>query len=635
MTNDKIGNHFFVMMLLAMAHAANAQTVHLRGKVTDAAGKPIANAMVELMGAKLKDTTGADGSYSLNLGSSAARTLYAPISGDIRLDQGVLELSVAKAAPIRIGIFDVKGNLLETQAVDLASVGTYRLNVSAKMRPGSLMLIKASIGEESKVFPYFPMARGGIANGNLEYFAPTGSELSKKAAFVDTLKATATGYQPKSFALTTFDLAQNILLETTASCVAPTLPTAKDAVTLDMAVAEGAPTYLASGFIYGISEDGVQPPNALLTDIKVKAVRAGRGVSQGCGQAAWNTHWKVMKAYYAKAKAIGAIMELLVSDDYQYACPVPGTDGDWTTFTAFMAQLIDSVKANGMTGPEVRWELWNEPDLDIFWKGTQAQWLETWKRAYQQVRVALPNAMIEGPSLATGPGGAWANAFFDYAKANNVMPDYVVWHEAGGGADPVADLATITRQLSTRGIAGVKGFNINEYGGTGEQNPGHSAWFLARFDRAGIQGMRSNWAGGSTFFSNLGDLVTTNWQPNSQYWVYKRYAEQTGLRIKTTAGSRVDAVGYQDMAAAKSILIVGNRGGSTGAVNVVIHNVPSWLQTGGTTKVLLEKMPTGKAAVSAPTVVSNASAPVTCNTLIVTLDWATATDGYVLTLSPN
>jgi hypothetical protein len=97
----------------------------------------------------------------------------------------------------------------------------------------------------------------------------------------------------------------------------------------------------------------------------------------------------------------------------------------------------------------------------------------------------------------------------------------------------------------------------------------------------------------------------------------------------------VDAVGYQDMAAAKSIIVVGNRGGSTGAVNVVIKNVPSWLQVGGAAKVLLEKMPTGTGASSGPTVVSNASATVTCNTLIVTLDWAVATDGYALTLSPN
>ena len=45
-------------------------------------------------------------------------------------------------------------------------------------------------------------------------------------------------------------------------------------------------------------------------------------------------------------------------------------------------------------------------------------------------------------------------------------------------------------------------------------------------------------------------------------------------------------------------------------------------------------MPTGKAALTAPVAVSNAAAAVTCNAMTVTIDWATATDGYVVTLSP-
>jgi len=94
-------------------------------------------------------------------------------------------------------------------------------------------------------------------------------------------------------------------------------------------------------------------------------------------------------------------------------------------------------------------------------------------------------------------------------------------------------------------------------------------------------------------------------------------------------------VAYADAGAAKSIIVVGNRGGTTGAVNVVIKNVPSWLQAGGTAKVLVEKMPAGTGASTGPTVVSNAAVAVTCNTLIVTLDWATATDGYAITLTPN
>ena len=176
------------------------------------------------------------------------------------------------------------------------------------------------------------------------------------------------------------------------TCTPPTPPSAKDSVTLDMALGQGAPKYQGSGFIYGISEDGTQPPTALLSDIKVRAFRAGRGVTGNCGQTAWDTHWKVIKSYYAKAKELGVPLLILVSDDYQYSCPLPGDGGDWTTFTTFMGHLIDNVKANGMTGPDVRWELWNEADYSGFWKGTQAQWLDTWKHAYQQVRAAMGSA---------------------------------------------------------------------------------------------------------------------------------------------------------------------------------------------------------------------------------------------------
>jgi hypothetical protein len=629
-----MGKHISLAGLLSLGLAANAQSIHVRGKVTDAAGKPIANAVVELTKAKLKVTTAADGLYTLGSGSPIARRV-ADADG-MRLNHGDLELSVAEAAPIRIGIFDLRGNLLDQVAMDRAPAGSYRLNLAGRVQASNLVLVKASVGEKAKVFAYFTMARGGGTGAQLEYFGPSGALLAKTAAFVDTLKAAATGYQTKSFALISYDLAQDILLEASATCAAPTPPTAKDAVTLDMAVTEGAPTYGASGFIYGISQDGLQPPDSLLSAIKVKTFRAGRGTSGGCGEANWKAHWKVMKAYYAKAKALGGTMLMLMSDDYQYSCPLPGANGDWTTFDAFLDQLIDSVKANGMTGPDVRWELWNESDYaPTFWSGTQAQWLDTWKHEYGHVRAALPSAVIEGPSFASGAGGASMSAFLDYAKTNDVVPDILNWHEAGGGSDPQADLATAMRGLSSRGITGVKAFDINEYGSKAEQNPGHSAWFLARFDRAGLQGLRSNWAGGSEFFSNLGDLVTTNWQPNSQYWVYKRYADQTGLRINTVPGTQVDAVAYADAGAAKSIIVVGNRGGTTGAVNVVIKNVPSWLQAGGLAKVLVEKMPAGTGASTGPTVVSNAAVAVTCNTLIVTLDWATANDGYVLTLTPN
>jgi hypothetical protein len=429
----------------------------------------------------------------------------------------------------------------------------------------------------------------------------------------------------------------------TQNCSPPTPPSAADSVTLDMAMARGAPAYRASGFIYGIAQDGSQPPNSTLSDIKVQFLRVG-GAQIGCPNGGYvngqyTARWNAVKAYYAKAKAIGATMLLLVHDLWgaDGACNVPhypGDGGNWAQYASFMAQVISDAQANGMTGSEVRWELWNEPDLSIFWKGTQAQWLEMWKRGYQQVRAAIPNAVFEGPSVATGPGGSWASAFLDYVKTNSVVPDYVSWHEEGGGNDPVGDSNTMTAALSRRGIM-VTGYDANEYGTSAEQNPGHSAWFIARLERANIDGLRGNWGGGAGLYATMADLVTTNWQPNSQWWIYKRYADQTGLRTSVTAGSQVDAVAYQDGCTAKAIVVVGNKGGVTGSVNVVIRNIPAWLQSAGTTRVVVESMPTGNAAVSAPTVVSRAGDPVTCNALTVTINWTTATDGYVVTLTPS
>jgi hypothetical protein len=46
-------------------------------------------------------------------------------------------------------------------------------------------------------------------------------------------------------------------------------------------------------------------------------------------------------------------------------------------------------------------------------------------------------------------------------------------------------------------------------------------------------------------------------------------------------------------------------------------------------------MPAGNAAIAAPTVVSSSLATVTCNALVVTIDWSNAQDGYAITLTPS
>ena len=46
---------------VCLATTAHTQSIKVKGTVKDVANKPIANAIVELLRAKQKDTTGADG----------------------------------------------------------------------------------------------------------------------------------------------------------------------------------------------------------------------------------------------------------------------------------------------------------------------------------------------------------------------------------------------------------------------------------------------------------------------------------------------------------------------------------------------------------------------------------------------
>jgi hypothetical protein len=147
-----------------------------------------------------------------------------------------------------------------------------------------------------------------------------------------------------------------------------------------------------------------------------------------------------------------------------------------------------------------------------------------------------------------------------------------------------------------------------------------------------VDGLRSNWGGGNGLYATMGGMVTSSWQPKGQWWIYKRYADQTGLQATVTAGSQADAVAYLDSATRKSIIVVGNKGSVTGTMSVKVTNIPADLQGTGPAQVLIENMPDGTAAVSAPTVVSNSSMTVTGNALTVPLSWSKAADGYAVTL---
>jgi hypothetical protein len=422
--------------------------------------------------------------------------------------------------------------------------------------------------------------------------------------------------------------------------------TPADRLTIDLVTELGAPTYRAAGFIYGLSQDGTQPSQSMQSDIRTQFIRAG-GAQIGCPDGGWangeyTARWNSVAGYYERTQAIGATFILLVHDLWgaDAVCSVPfwpGDNDDWTAYTDFISQVIADAIANGMTGSDVQWDLWNEPDLGIFWGRSQSQYLDMWKRGYEMIRAAIPDAVIVGPSTAGQPSLGWFTTYLDHVNENDVIPDYLSWHQLVTYSDPQVSRAILDNLLSARSII-VQGYQVNEYGDccNDEQQPGPSVWYLGRFERNHIDALRANWGMAGDLYAGMGGLVTSSGEPLGVWWAYKRYADISGQLVRVTAGSEIDGVAGVDSEMHQSIFVLGNRGVS-GSVRVEINgfdNTPYLLED-GQTNVLVERLPSGSEAVAAPEIVFDELMAVEDNTLILMLDWSNPLDAYAVTLTPS
>lgn len=201
---------FLACPLLLAGIAVQAQMVNIRGKVSNPAGQAISGATVELAVRKLKDTTGSDGTYSLagttGIGRQALPELMA-------LHGSILELVLSRSQPVKLEVFDVRGNLLKREVQANASAGAYRWNLSENASPDDMSVVKASVGGQVRTFHYLPLVGAGYAARSPAYAdAPMAARLAKAAAALDTLTISASGFTTMKVPLSGYDTTVNVTL---------------------------------------------------------------------------------------------------------------------------------------------------------------------------------------------------------------------------------------------------------------------------------------------------------------------------------------------------------------------------------------------------------------------------------------
>ncbi|KAF8217420.1 glycoside hydrolase family 39 protein [Mycena galopus ATCC 62051] len=329
--------------------------------------------------------------------------------------------------------------------------------------------------------------------------------------------------------------------------------TASQITTVDLSVNWGTPARLASGILYGVPDpNGI--PSSFYTGMGFNYLSAGGAQyvdATGWIFGGYTSRFQDVLSNFKTARSFNAQFILKMSDLWgtdgtQGSGGVyPGAGGVFTEYTAYLTQLVSDLKANGMTS-NIKLLIWNEPDLTIFWNAPQAQYFATWNYAVQFLRANLPGVLIAGPAFSAPPSSAntWWTGFLSNVKSAGTAPDVYDWHHEGSSTDINNDLQTsqpaMVALLEAHGLA-INEFIIDEYANVGEQNPASAAWWISRFERYDMSGLRGNWLSGANLQDMLAGLL---WKSGSTYFangewqVYNYYAtSMTGHRVATTGST--------------------------------------------------------------------------------------------------
>ncbi|MFG2802374.1 RICIN domain-containing protein [Streptomyces pseudovenezuelae] len=425
-----------------------------------------------------------------------------------------------------------------------------------------------------------------------------------------------------------------------------------EALSVNLASTRGPSTGVGEGFLYGFTQDGSQPVDQFIKPLGINAFRGGGWFSGGWIKDNYQYGSATradIDSIVAQAKRLTqppyhAQYQVLVSDIYganggqpsntRYPCD----NGDCSNWIAFIDSTVGALQATGLP---FAYDIWNEPDISVFWtRGVNsAQYFQMWDTAYREIRRLAPSAQIVGPSLAFTPQsnpGEW-RTWLAHVKAAGTVPDMITNHDEGDVDDPVTVSQSLNSALTTAGI-GPRPLSANEYQPADRQTAGVTAWYLARFAQSGYtNAMRGNWVCCVT--PNLTGVLTQSgvtWQPTGNWWALRDYADMTGTLVDTSGQVGSTAISASEDATNKrAVAIIGDSNGNSGTASVTFNGLSSvpWLTSAGSVHVTVHRIP-DQAPLGAPLTVYDQNLSASGGSITVPLTFQATHDAFAVYLTP-
>lgn len=311
----------------------------------------------------------------------------------------------------------------------------------------------------------------------------------------------------------------------------PAAAAAGGTLTVNLASDTGAVLGGASGALYGLAEDGV-PGSDLLSPLHIKTIATGPAPDS---QHPTGHSDQVAPEFFS----MGGQYLFDYMQDYYSQWPYQNVG-----IPAYL-DAVDTIVSGVVSQPDASRYVFvpfNEPDniwYDLHsnasdFAAQMAQFEQDWTTVYQRIRSLDPGALIAGPNTSVYDNTMMSD-FLSYAKAHNVLPDFITWHVL----EPSAEESFPSDYASFRGLEAADGIkpipvNIDEYADRYQLSvPGEMVQLLAEFENAKVYADMPFW----DIADNYSDTAVRNDEPNGQWWLMYWYGELTGHTVSVTSSS--------------------------------------------------------------------------------------------------
>lgn len=319
---------------------------------------------------------------------------------------------------------------------------------------------------------------------------------------------------------------------------------------VNMSVKTGAVTSGASGYLYGLAEDGV-PSYAMCESIDISSVsqKAMDGLQHPIGDVdnvsgmLENTEYNVVyiqDAYDTWYYLHDEIMEMRKNKTY-----------DWQELldTDFLPKVKETVRKLSETsyGEKVVYCLYNECDNGVWFGETvfnedgscwaaynQAEmdnFNSAWKQAYEAARSVNPDCLIGGPGFCDYYHDE-IEYFLSFCVENNCVPDIMIYHELSDDSvyywdNHVEDYRQTEKDLGIEELPVI----VTEYGRMQDNGyPGKMIQYITNIEDTKVYGNNAYWR----LSNNLNDVCADDNSPNSNWWLMRWYADMEGQTLETS-----------------------------------------------------------------------------------------------------